>query len=162
MYGLALCLPSVGQPQGLPVPHEILKTPDIFSPCRRLPLSSCWVYPRPPPPLKLFSARFGERPLAKPRRWVSPPSLWDRRGMGLQSKPTNLLPLTKCHFMTVVSISGKPCVESGDPFNPQGGWLVTTAGQWLRLCHSQVRRVIVFVPQSIPLVPECLTTQNGR
>ncbi len=26
MYGLALCLPSVGQPQGLPVPHEIPKT----------------------------------------------------------------------------------------------------------------------------------------
>jgi hypothetical protein len=26
MYGLALCLPSVGQPQGLPIPHEILKT----------------------------------------------------------------------------------------------------------------------------------------
>ncbi len=26
MYGLALCLPRVGQPQGLPVPHEILKT----------------------------------------------------------------------------------------------------------------------------------------
>ncbi len=25
MYGLALCLPSVGQPQGLPVPHEIPK-----------------------------------------------------------------------------------------------------------------------------------------
>ncbi len=24
--------------------------------------------------------------------------------MGLQSKPTNLLPLIKCHFMTVVSI----------------------------------------------------------
>ncbi len=28
--------------------------------------------------------------------------------MGLQSKPTNLLPLTKCHFMTVVSIK-LPC-----------------------------------------------------
>jgi hypothetical protein len=27
MYGLALCLPRVGQPQGLPVPHEIPKTP---------------------------------------------------------------------------------------------------------------------------------------
>jgi hypothetical protein len=26
MYGLALCLPSVGQPQGLPVPHKIPKT----------------------------------------------------------------------------------------------------------------------------------------
>ena len=26
MYGLALCLPSMGQPQGLPVPHEISKT----------------------------------------------------------------------------------------------------------------------------------------
>ncbi len=26
--------------------------------------------------------------------------------MGLQSKPTNLLPLTKCLFMTVVSITG--------------------------------------------------------
>ena len=26
MYGLALCLPRVGQLQGLPVPHEILKT----------------------------------------------------------------------------------------------------------------------------------------
>ncbi|MEI2609753.1 MAG: hypothetical protein V9G20_14090 [Candidatus Promineifilaceae bacterium] len=26
MYGLALCLPRVGQPQGLPVPHEIPKT----------------------------------------------------------------------------------------------------------------------------------------
>jgi hypothetical protein len=26
MYGLALCLPSVGQPQGLPVSHEIPKT----------------------------------------------------------------------------------------------------------------------------------------
>ncbi len=26
MYRLALCLPSVGQPQGLPVPHEIPKT----------------------------------------------------------------------------------------------------------------------------------------
>jgi hypothetical protein len=26
MYELALCLPSVGQPQGLPVPHEIPKT----------------------------------------------------------------------------------------------------------------------------------------
>ncbi len=26
------------------------------------------------------------------------------KGMGLQSKPTHLLPLTKCHFMTVVSI----------------------------------------------------------
>jgi hypothetical protein len=31
MYGLALCLPSVGQPQGLPVPHEIPKTLFIFS-----------------------------------------------------------------------------------------------------------------------------------
>ncbi len=29
MYGLALCLPSVGQPQGLPVPHEIPKTPKL-------------------------------------------------------------------------------------------------------------------------------------
>jgi hypothetical protein len=29
MYGLALCLPSVGQPQELPVPHEIPKT--LFS-----------------------------------------------------------------------------------------------------------------------------------
>ncbi len=27
--------------------------------------------------------------------------------MGLQSKPTNLLPLTKCHFMTVVSITSR-------------------------------------------------------
>ncbi len=26
MYGLALCLPGVGQPRGLPVLHEILKT----------------------------------------------------------------------------------------------------------------------------------------
>ncbi len=26
MYGLALCLSRVGQPQGLPVPHEIPKT----------------------------------------------------------------------------------------------------------------------------------------
>jgi hypothetical protein len=26
MYGLDLCLPRVGQPQGLPVPHEIPKT----------------------------------------------------------------------------------------------------------------------------------------
>jgi hypothetical protein len=26
MYGLALCLPNVGQPQGLPVPHKIRKT----------------------------------------------------------------------------------------------------------------------------------------
>ena len=25
MYGLALCLPCVGQPQGLPVPHKIPK-----------------------------------------------------------------------------------------------------------------------------------------
>ncbi|MBP8000555.1 MAG: hypothetical protein KA314_12320 [Chloroflexi bacterium] len=25
MYGLALCLPRVGQPQGLPVPREIPK-----------------------------------------------------------------------------------------------------------------------------------------
>ncbi|MEI2607735.1 MAG: hypothetical protein V9G20_03780 [Candidatus Promineifilaceae bacterium] len=31
MYGLALCLPSVGQPQGLPVPHEIPKTRRLFS-----------------------------------------------------------------------------------------------------------------------------------
>ena len=34
MYGLALCLPCVGQPQGLPVPHEILKThlfPTLFA-----------------------------------------------------------------------------------------------------------------------------------
>ncbi len=30
MYGLALCLPSVGQPQGLPVPHEIPKTPNFY------------------------------------------------------------------------------------------------------------------------------------
>ncbi len=30
MDGLALCLPRVGQPQGLPVPHEILKTPEII------------------------------------------------------------------------------------------------------------------------------------
>ena len=30
MYGLALCLPSVGQPQGLPVPHEIPKTQKSF------------------------------------------------------------------------------------------------------------------------------------
>jgi hypothetical protein len=30
MYGLALCLPSVGQPQGLPVPHEIPKNPFFF------------------------------------------------------------------------------------------------------------------------------------
>ena len=30
MYGLALCLPSVGQPQGLPVPHEIPKTQNNF------------------------------------------------------------------------------------------------------------------------------------
>lgn len=30
MYGLALCLPSVGQPQGLPVPREILKNHDIL------------------------------------------------------------------------------------------------------------------------------------
>ena len=111
MYGLALCLPSVGQPQGLPVPHEILKTPDIFSPCRRLPLSSCWVYPRPPPPLTLppGAGNYFRRGLASVRspnragRFL-PPSLWDRRGMGLQSKPTNLLPLTKCHFITVVSI----------------------------------------------------------
>jgi hypothetical protein len=28
MYGLALCLPRVGQPQGLPVPHETPKTQD--------------------------------------------------------------------------------------------------------------------------------------
>ncbi len=27
MYGLALCLPGVGQPQGLPVPRETLKNP---------------------------------------------------------------------------------------------------------------------------------------
>jgi hypothetical protein len=27
MYGLALCMPSVGQPQGLPVLYEIPKTP---------------------------------------------------------------------------------------------------------------------------------------
>ncbi|MEI2610434.1 MAG: hypothetical protein V9G20_17545 [Candidatus Promineifilaceae bacterium] len=31
MYGLALCLPRVGQPQGLPVPHEILKTQEVQS-----------------------------------------------------------------------------------------------------------------------------------
>jgi hypothetical protein len=30
MYGLALCLPRVGQPQGLPVPHEISKTQNIL------------------------------------------------------------------------------------------------------------------------------------
>jgi hypothetical protein len=29
MVGLALCLPSVGQPQGLPVPREIPKTHKI-------------------------------------------------------------------------------------------------------------------------------------
>lgn len=30
MVGLALCLPRVGQPQGLPVPQEILKTPHFI------------------------------------------------------------------------------------------------------------------------------------
>ncbi len=30
MYGLALCLPSVRQPQGLPVPHETPKTLILF------------------------------------------------------------------------------------------------------------------------------------
>jgi hypothetical protein len=29
MYGLALCLPRVGQPQGLPVSHKIPKTLDL-------------------------------------------------------------------------------------------------------------------------------------
>jgi hypothetical protein len=31
MYGLALCLPNVGQPQGLPVPYAIPKTRFVFS-----------------------------------------------------------------------------------------------------------------------------------
>ncbi len=31
MYGLALCLPRVGQPQGLSVPHETPKTHFLFS-----------------------------------------------------------------------------------------------------------------------------------
>ncbi|MEI2612109.1 MAG: hypothetical protein V9G20_26025 [Candidatus Promineifilaceae bacterium] len=31
MYGLALCLPSVGQPQGLPVPYEIPKTQNLMN-----------------------------------------------------------------------------------------------------------------------------------
>ncbi len=35
MYGLALCLPSVGQPQGLPVPHKILKTRNLLYTDRR-------------------------------------------------------------------------------------------------------------------------------
>ncbi len=30
MYGLALCLPRVGQPQGLPVPHETPKNLVFF------------------------------------------------------------------------------------------------------------------------------------
>ncbi len=36
-----------------------------------------------------------------------PPSLWDRRGMGLLPRLTQQLPPTKCHFMTVVSIVTK-------------------------------------------------------
>ncbi len=31
MYGLALCLPRVGQPQRLPVPHKIPKTHWVFT-----------------------------------------------------------------------------------------------------------------------------------
>ncbi len=46
MYGLALCLPSMGQPQGLPVPRVIPKNPNIFRPDA---LSPRRVYPRPLP-----------------------------------------------------------------------------------------------------------------
>jgi hypothetical protein len=37
MYGLALCLPSVGQPQGLSVPREIPKTLNYYTRLKHTP-----------------------------------------------------------------------------------------------------------------------------
>ncbi len=38
MYGLALCLPRVGQPRGLPIPYEIPKTHKIVQQLTTSPL----------------------------------------------------------------------------------------------------------------------------
>jgi hypothetical protein len=67
MYGLAWCLPSVGQPQGLPVPHEIPKTQkyltkdeaNFASSLRCLATSSlCPIHSPLSPQLALFGTTF--------------------------------------------------------------------------------------------------------
>ncbi len=80
MYGLALCLPRVGQPQGLPVPREIPKNRTFLGRGFR-----------------------GLRPENHAARIPLPPGK-GVRGMGLQPKPTHAVAPNKCHFMTVASI----------------------------------------------------------
>ncbi len=62
-------------------------------------------FPTPPRGGERFSARFGRRTPAKPRYWVSLFPLRLQGGWVFSLGLPNLLPPTKCHFMTVAGIN---------------------------------------------------------